>query len=75
MAKDFIVTLKKNTPKEDAHKVVESINHLGGTVVHEFSLIKGFKVKVPDGLHLDALKKKHGDTIVNIEEDKEVHAN
>ncbi|CCC71253.1 hypothetical protein NCAS_0G03660 [Naumovozyma castellii] len=72
---NYIVTLKKATPDKEAKKVKESIDKLGGSVVHEFSLIKGYTVKLPDKLKLDALRHKHGDVIENIEEDKEVHAN
>ncbi|QHS75888.1 Pbi2p [Saccharomyces paradoxus] len=75
MTKNFIVTLKKNTPDVEAKKFLDSVHHAGGSIVHEFDIIKGYTIKVPDVLHLNKLKEKHNDVIENVEEDKEVHAN
>lgn len=73
MSKSFIVTLKDQVPDVDVSKIKESISKMGGSITHEFSLIKGFTVKIPESLHIDSIKKQHSDSIANIEEDKEVH--
>ncbi|KAH3901240.1 probable Protease B inhibitors 2 and 1 [Saccharomycodes ludwigii] len=70
--KSFIVTLKEHA---DAEKFKESVNKLGGSITHEFNLIKGFTVKLPDHMHINKLKEGHSNDIANVEEDKEVHTN
>ncbi|SCV00815.1 LAME_0G12156g1_1 [Lachancea meyersii CBS 8951] len=71
-AKTFIVTLKDHVAEGDISTVKDAFTKLGGEITHEFSLIKGFSVKVPE-VGIDSVKKKHGDSIANIEEDQEVH--
>ncbi|SCV05370.1 LANO_0H05996g1_1 [Lachancea nothofagi CBS 11611] len=70
-AKSFIVTLKDHVADVDISSVKKSFTQLGGEITHEFSLIKGFTVKVPEA-GIDSVKEKHSDAIANIEEDKEV---
>ncbi|KAL6944507.1 hypothetical protein ACO0RG_001244 [Hanseniaspora osmophila] len=68
--KSFIVTLKESA---DPEKFKESVNKLGGSISHEFNLIKGFTVKLPESLHIDSLTKKHESEIATVEEDSKVH--
>lgn len=75
MTNNFIVTLKKNTPDVETKKFVDSVHRAGGSIVHEFDIIKGYTIKLPDVLHLKNLKEKHSNVIENVEEDKEVHTN
>lgn len=70
--KSFIVTLKDSVPEGDVSKFKESVNHLGGSITHEFSLIKGYTVKLPEELHINKLKDNFSSIISNVEEDKEV---
>lgn len=70
--KSFIVTLKDSVPEGEVSKFKESIDRLGGSITHEFSLIKGFTVKLPEELHINKLKDSFGSIISNVEEDKEV---
>ncbi|OUT23099.1 hypothetical protein CAS74_001407 [Pichia kudriavzevii] len=55
--KTYIVTLKENAAVENFKK---AINAIGGEIGHEYSLIKGFSIKIPSI------------RINTIEEDKEV---
>ncbi|CEP61375.1 Pbi2p LALA0_S03e01464g [Lachancea lanzarotensis] len=71
-AKTFIVTLKDQVTEPDVSSIKKSFTDLGGKIIHEFSLIKGFTVKVPE-IGIDSIKEKHGNHIANIEEDQEVH--
>lgn len=67
--KSYIVTLKDSVSSADIESVKKSITDLGGSIVSEFSLIKGFVTKLP-AIHTDAiLKHEH---VANVEEDKEV---
>ncbi|SCW01930.1 LAFE_0E10396g1_1 [Lachancea fermentati] len=72
MTKSFIVTLKDHVPDVDVASIKDSVSKMGGEITHEFSLIKGFTVKLPESMHIDSIKSKHSDAIANIEEDKEV---
>lgn len=68
-AKDYIVTLKETASTEDVHGLKLVISEQGGKVLDEFSLIKGFLVKLPE--QAASFIKSHN--LVNtIEEDKEV---
>ncbi|KAI5958562.1 hypothetical protein KGF57_002407 [Candida theae] len=69
--KGYIVTLKDDTTDKEAESIKSKIQQLGGKITNEFSLIKGFSVKLPK-IHADALHKEHP-KIANVEEDKEVH--
>lgn len=67
--KTFIVTLKENCSPE---KFKESVKALGGEIQHEYSLIKGFSIKLPS-IHATTLGKD--EHVSTIEEDQEVKAN
>ncbi|CAI1691103.1 hypothetical protein SEUBUCD646_0N03020 [Saccharomyces eubayanus] len=75
MTNNFIVTLKKNTPDVETKKFLDSVHRVGGSIEHEFDIIKGYTIKLPDVLKLNKLKEQHSDVIQNVEEDKEVHTN
>lgn len=70
--KSFIITFKDHVPESDMLTIKSSIASLGGDIVHEYSLIKGFSVKLPETLSIEEIKDIHGGSIANIEEDKEV---
>ncbi|KGK39928.1 hypothetical protein JL09_g867 [Pichia kudriavzevii] len=63
--KTYIVTLKENAAVENFKK---AINAIGGEIGHEYSLIKGFSIKIPS-ISASELHKTEG--INTIEEDKE----
>lgn len=70
-SKSFIVTLKDHVGDVEVSAIKDSFSKLGGQITHEFSLIKGFTVKMPES-SIASAKDKHSDAIANIEEDKEV---
>lgn len=65
----YIVTLKEDAPNDLVDKVKSQVSALGGKVVDEFSLIKGFVAHVP---HAGVDKLKSHDGVVNVEQDQEV---
>ncbi|CAI4053427.1 hypothetical protein SUVZ_15G2940 [Saccharomyces uvarum] len=82
----YIVTFpKSDTDLAEENNVIEDVKKfvvgIGGKITHEYSLIKGFTVDLPDnGQVLDSLKErlsyvenKFG-TKCNLEKDSEVHA-
>lgn len=69
-SKSYIVTLKETASDSDVSAVKSKISEVGGKIVDEFSLIKGFLVKLPD-IHTDSIKAH--DQVLNVEEDQEVH--
>ncbi|KAL4909985.1 hypothetical protein BDW74DRAFT_173460 [Aspergillus multicolor] len=46
----YNVTLKKDSPIEELHKAKDAARENGGTIKHEYTLIKGFTVEYPDDL-------------------------
>ncbi len=72
MANSFIVTLKKSVPEREVKEFIDSVNGVGGQIVHEFSLIKGYTIKMPEKVSLSSFKDKHNNVIESVEEDKEV---
>lgn len=68
--KTYIVTLAESCPHDDAAKLKLQVSEKGGKIVEEFSLIKGFVVKLNAPL-ADFIKDHH--FVHSIEEDKEVH--
>ena len=69
--KGYIVTLKDDTSDKEAESIKNKIKDLGGKITNEFSLIKGFSIKLPK-IHADSLHKE-SPNIASVEEDKEVH--
>ncbi|EEH05894.1 hypothetical protein HCEG_08836 [Histoplasma capsulatum var. duboisii H88] len=51
----FNVTLKKDAPPEELEKAKEEARKSGGTIKHEYTLIKGFTVEYPDD-HIQVLE-------------------
>ncbi|CAI4063949.1 uncharacterized protein SKDI_08G1840 [Saccharomyces kudriavzevii IFO 1802] len=82
----YIVTFPKpDTIATDQDSIIEDVKKfvidVGGTITHEYSLIKGFTVDLPDSEQvLDSLKEKLDyiedkfGTKCNLEKDSEVHA-
>lgn len=67
--KNYIVTLKDSASTDQISTVKLKVGELGGKILDEFSLIKGFSVKLPHAA-ADAIGKH--DLVNSIEEDKEV---
>ncbi|KAI1918552.1 hypothetical protein LOZ58_002460 [Ophidiomyces ophidiicola] len=61
----FNVTLKKEATNEDLEKAKEEARKTGGTIRHEYKLIKGFTVEYPDD-HVHVLQST---SLVNVEQD------
>ncbi|EAW14199.1 uncharacterized protein ACLA_072320 [Aspergillus clavatus NRRL 1] len=64
----YNVTLKQDAPPEELEKAKETAKSQGGTIKHEFSLIKGFTVEYPED-HVGPLQSNDH---VHVEEDQEV---
>lgn len=67
--KSFIVTLKETASDADLSGVKQKVSDLGGKVVSEFSLIKGFVAKFPL-IHASSIKEDSA--VLTVEEDSEV---
>lgn len=68
--KKYIITLKESASTADLSTVKEKVTSLGGSILDEYSLIKGFLIKLP-AIHSSSIGEH--DLIATIEEDKEVH--
>ncbi|CBF69672.1 hypothetical protein BDV09DRAFT_157074 [Aspergillus tetrazonus] len=64
----YNVTLKKDSPIEELHKAKEAAKEKGGTIKHEYTLIKGFTVEYPDDLVSVFESSEH----IHVEQDGEV---
>ncbi|PGH06521.1 hypothetical protein GX51_02345 [Blastomyces parvus] len=64
----FNVTLKKDAPPEELEKAKEEARRSGGTIKHEYTLIKGFTVEYPD----DHIKVLESTEHLHVEQDGEV---
>ncbi|KAB8076669.1 hypothetical protein BDV29DRAFT_169839 [Aspergillus leporis] len=64
----YNVTLKKDSPKEELEKAKEKARNEGGTIKHEYTLIKGFTVEFPD----DQVKALESSEHVHVEQDGEM---
>ena len=51
----FNVTLKKDAPPDELEKAKQQARDEGGTIRHEYTLIKGFTVEYPDD-HITVLQ-------------------
>ncbi|OQE23160.1 hypothetical protein PENSTE_c009G07679 [Penicillium steckii] len=51
----YNVTLKQDSPPEELEKAKDQAREKGGTIKHEYSLIKGFTVEYPED-HVDTLQ-------------------
>ncbi|QWW23906.1 hypothetical protein CA7LBN_002740 [Candidozyma auris] len=65
----YIVTLKEDANDDLVSKVKNQVSLLGGKVLDDFALIKGFVAKLPP-VEIETLKGHDG--ILNIEENQEV---
>ncbi|KAJ5905695.1 uncharacterized protein N7473_002611 [Penicillium subrubescens] len=68
MPLSYNVTLKPDAPAEELEAAKEQAIGKGGTIKHEYSLIKGFVVEFPDD-HVDTLESNDH---VHVEKDAEV---
>ncbi|OJJ96519.1 uncharacterized protein BO66DRAFT_469564 [Aspergillus aculeatinus CBS 121060] len=64
----YNVTLKKDSPPEELEKAKQQATEKGGTIKHEYSLIKGFTVEYPEDSVLSLEANEH----VHVEQDGEV---
>ncbi|KAB8235567.1 hypothetical protein ETB97_006896 [Aspergillus alliaceus] len=64
----YNVTLKKDSPPEELEKAKNKAISEGGTIKHEYTLIKGFTVEYPDD-HVGALESSDH---VHVEQDGEM---
>jgi hypothetical protein len=64
----FNVTLKKDSSPEELEKAKEQVKEQGGTIKHEYTLIKGFTVEYPDD-HVNVLESSEH---LHVERDGEV---
>ncbi|OJJ01659.1 hypothetical protein ASPVEDRAFT_41268 [Aspergillus versicolor CBS 583.65] len=64
----YNVTLKKDSPPEELEKAKNTAKDNGGTIKHEYTLIKGFTVEHSDDLVVAFKSSPH----IHVEEDAEV---
>ncbi|EYE97819.1 uncharacterized protein EURHEDRAFT_375638 [Aspergillus ruber CBS 135680] len=64
----YNVTLKKDAPQEQLEKAKQQAREQGGTIQHEYSLIKGFTVEYPAD-HVNALQTTEH---IHVEQDGEI---
>ncbi|THC87822.1 hypothetical protein EYZ11_012736 [Aspergillus tanneri] len=62
------VTLKKDSPPEHLAKAKEQVKKEGGTIKHEYTLIKGFTAEYEEG----AVRTLETNDHVHVEQDGEV---
>ncbi|KAK4467216.1 protease propeptide/inhibitor [Cladorrhinum samala] len=65
----YIVTLKDDATDEQLAEAKEQAREQGGEITHEYSLIKGFAVKFPEG-HVQTLESHP--SVNSVEPDQEV---
>ncbi|KAE8379899.1 hypothetical protein BDV26DRAFT_258464 [Aspergillus bertholletiae] len=64
----YNVTLKKDSPHEELEKAKQQVKNQGGTIKHEYTLIKGFTVEYPPD-HVGALESSDH---IHVEQDGEM---
>ncbi|KAL4898023.1 hypothetical protein BDV59DRAFT_169103 [Aspergillus ambiguus] len=64
----YNVTLKKDVPPEKLQEAKQAAVDKGGSIKHEFTLIKGFTVEYPED-HVDTLQSNEH---IHVEQDGEV---
>ncbi|PYH94206.1 hypothetical protein BO71DRAFT_430243 [Aspergillus ellipticus CBS 707.79] len=64
----YNVTLKKDSPAEELQKAKAKATEQGGSIKHEYTLIKGFTVEYPPD-HVSVLKSSDH---IHVEADGEV---
>ncbi|DAA72559.1 TPA_exp: Uncharacterized protein A8136_6362 [Trichophyton benhamiae CBS 112371] len=63
----FNVTMKPGAPDEALAKAKESAKKTGGTIRHEYKLIRGFTVEYPNDHNLDDVLKSNDH--IHVEQD------
>ncbi|KAL2052016.1 hypothetical protein ABVK25_007708 [Lepraria finkii] len=66
----YNITLKQGAAPEQIDKAKESARQQGGTIKHEFTLIKGFTVEFPN----DTVHTLQTDNHIHVEQDGEARA-
>ncbi|KAL2040358.1 hypothetical protein N7G274_006801 [Stereocaulon virgatum] len=66
----YNITLKQGASPEHIDKAKESARQQGGTIKHEFTLIKGFTVEFPN----DTAHTLQTDQHIHVEQDGEARA-
>jgi len=69
MPKNFIVTLKKDSPADAKQKMKDDIVAQGGKIGHDYTLINGFSAELPDD-HVSTLESHPH--VENMEPDSEM---
>ncbi|KAE8355288.1 hypothetical protein BDV28DRAFT_129275 [Aspergillus coremiiformis] len=64
----YNVTLKKDSPPEELEKAKDKARSQGGTIKHEYTLIKGFTVEYPD----DQVNALESTDHIHVEQDGEI---
>ncbi|KAE8335631.1 hypothetical protein BDV24DRAFT_143317 [Aspergillus arachidicola] len=64
----YNVTLKKGSSPEELEKAKEQVRQQGGTIKHEYTLIKGFTVEYPED-HVGTLESSEH---IHVEQDGEM---
>ncbi|KAH8155566.1 uncharacterized protein LAJ45_00576 [Morchella importuna] len=68
--KTYIVTFKPETTDSEIQRAKDDIVAKGGSIEHEYTLIRGFSAKMPDGPAISALEASPH--VENMEMDQEV---
>ncbi|KAI7312078.1 hypothetical protein KC315_g12117 [Hortaea werneckii] len=71
--RQVIVSYPKGTPQNIMDEAMEEIRKAGGTIEHEYSLIKGFVATGPAKIFETVKTMGEGHNVL-VEEDKDVHA-
>ncbi|KAK0742190.1 hypothetical protein B0T21DRAFT_360791 [Apiosordaria backusii] len=66
----YIVTCKDHATEEEIAAAKQEAKDQGGTIGHEYTLIKGFQVTFPEGT---VQTLEHHEHISSVEEDQDVH--
>ncbi|KAI9647521.1 hypothetical protein NHQ30_003906 [Ciborinia camelliae] len=72
--KAVIISYPDNTPINVVQKAMDAIKAAGGSITHEYKLIKGFAAKAPAKV-LETVQTWGNDYHAIVEEDQIVHAN
>ncbi|CCH59436.1 hypothetical protein TBLA_0B06100 [Henningerozyma blattae CBS 6284] len=74
-SKSYIVTLKDTVSEASVNSFKQSVQEIGGKIVDEFTLIKGFTVELPGTVQIQSLEEKNSETIQTVEVNGEVSIN
>ncbi|KAL0635057.1 hypothetical protein Q9L58_005986 [Maublancomyces gigas] len=63
----ILITFKPSATDSDIQKAKDDITAKGGSIEHEYTLIRGFSANVPDGPAITALE--NSEHVENVEKD------